>query len=626
MARGTAEGISSAGLPVAFLLSANESSTLSRSASRWLKAVGQRTVHPLSWRRPPAKDKDHPIWVAAEFRRLSGLMEVHGNGFGTWSGLRNAVAFFDLSGDCGLLPDFEAAWNQANLLRAHRDPGLSLICMLILAFPEVHWVLGPEGPQDPLERLRRLAPRLRHQAAPLFDPDEWREHIKEGLREGDTDTNVPEVSHLPIRKDTAVVIDEEPDYAFFNGYVAYRFFSRVSTVTTLEVGRMFLGCSEPTPGHSIEDLYLNFPDRPADVHLSLLEKRDACFPKLKDVAIRVFVTSGARSREEDRTNRRYLKKYGKRFKKIAKPTRGVLNLRDEAGLGRHKSVWPPQPKRGAGATASHSAPGRMFSIAQVLLDRSKKVLESDRSVLGAIHAATLALDAKEMLGCLTPTKALEAVQVQHEAEVTAESLFLGTEYNLQLKDRFRELEEEVAAVFERGRLPRGKAGKATARSGKNARLTILGRLAQRFRDLHQIEEEMACLAEARRLRMELWVSESPLRRLAWPLLVFVNQGLRSIPRFGVSLAAWVLLFGGLYAVLGVLAQRAPTPGFFLESLSAAAGFFFTLQSSYGWDRLVEDPHSTLNMVWSWVLAFQGLASFLNLGLFLSHVFQIVSRR
>ena len=71
-------------------------------------------------------------------------------------------------------------------------------------------------------------------------------------------------------------------------------------------------------------------------------------------------------------------------------------------------------------------------IAEKLMERSRRLLKNSESVIDAIHAATLALEAKELLACKTPTKSLEALSLQHQAEVEAESMFYGVEYDLDV--------------------------------------------------------------------------------------------------------------------------------------------------------------------------------------------------
>ena len=261
-------------------------------------------------------------------------------------------------------------------------------------------------------------------------------------------------------------------------------------------------------------------------------------------------------------------------------------------------------------TGGHSAPGALLLVAQSLLSRARRCLEGCGSPDDAVVAATLALDAKELLAYRTPTTALEALALQHEAEVTAESMFLGVEYNIEVNDRLYEIRREVKAISQ------WFAPSRRQRSELNARLTIIERLAKRFSDLHQIDEEMACLAEARRLRFEFWVREKPYRWIFWPVLRYVAFALSSLGKFALGVAAWVLVFAGIHYLLHT-APGAAAEASFPHALASSAYFFATLQPCGG------IGHSTMIDA---VLAFQGFVAFLNLGLLISHLYLTVSRR
>jgi len=205
-------------------------------------------------------------------------------------------------------------------------------------------------------------------------------------------------------------------------------------------------------------------------------------------------------------------------------------------------------------------------------------------LVDAVHAAVLAIEAKEPLRYQTPTTTLEAIALQHEAEAVAESLFLGVEYNLDLKQRFREIESEVAVTSKWFHRSRSK------RSLLNAQLTIVERLASRFRGLNQIEEEMVCLARARQLRFDFWIREKPWRWVLWPFLRYIAFALSSLPRFSAAVAGTILVFGAVYVRFASWAgqdewTRLGTFEKALSSLAASAFFTFTLQPADGWSQL-----------------------------------------
>jgi hypothetical protein len=228
----------------------------------------------------------------------------------------------------------------------------------------------------------------------------------------------------------------------------------------------------------------------------------------------------------------------------------------------------------------------------------------------------LALDAKELLGGRTPTLALRAIALQHEAEVAAESLFLGVQHNLDVRQRLEDIRSEVEFCS------KWVHPSQRTRSVLNARLFIAEQLAKRYRDRNQIEEEAACLAEARKLRFDFWVRERSLRWLFWPFLRYIAFSLSSISRFIAVVVGWTVFFGASYYFLGLVAHK-PSLGFWDAAISSTRLFFSgnaaadweTLRQGYGWAVL-----------WKGWITFQSIVSFANLGLLLSHLYMLVSRR
>ncbi len=473
---------------------------------------------------------------------------------------------------------------------------------------------------------------------PLFDLSGLRNLVKQVAfaHEG-----LP-LSALPAdRRQCAAAIDEETEYAFFNALTAYRFGYRVAAVISAQAMKEVFreGSSSALAGTGrwrlvFEDVYLNFVDREAvfdrgtsggEFHLSDFEVRDRECPGLKQSDRRILVTAGhARGKEADarwRASLVYLRSVGIRCDVVIKPIADMWRLWRAAGQWDRFAVrprtaegftWPPRPDEDSQQRweIPHSAPGRLLRIAETLLSRSRRVLAGSEGVEAAAHAAVLALEAKELLAGRTPTTALEAIAVQHECEVTAESLFVGVEYNLDVKDRFAEIDREVSVVS------RWFARRQRTRSALNARLAIIERVAKRFRDLNQIEEEMACLSEARKLRFEFWVRERPWRWVFWPILRYVAFALSSLGRFALGVGSWVIFFAGVHYLLHTIPDTRSATGF-PHALMSSAYFFATLQPCQAM------AHSTLI---DGLLAVQGLFAFLNFGLLISHLYLMVSRR
>ncbi len=521
-----------------------------------------------------------------------------------------------------------------------------LASWLILSYPEIQWVFwGPESTDQnesrgkyhfihPLSRLRDFVKHAGGTQAFLFDPSGLRSYVKEKINRSLHNGRLPDgkADTIPCqRKVLAAAIDEEPSYAFFHAYTAYRFGYRAHAVTLYD---QFCDLFQTTQNEIklvFEDIYLFFPDRPLELHLTDLEERDNKFHGLRSPNLqhRILVTVGHKRAGKWRSNKAYLKTLkrclGIRWEVLYKPFAGIFDLWKRSGMWRRRSslpmlapgfTWPPDfSSTELDISGSHSTPGRLLMLAEHLLKRAEKLLRKAISVPDAIHAALLALEAKELIGCRTPTLALQAVALQHQSEIVAESMFYGIEYNLNVKDRFDDIEREVKAISQ------WFNAKSRVRSQLNARLTIIENLAKKFHDLNQFEEEQACLAEARKLRFTFWIRQRPWRYLAWPALKYLEHTLHSLPRFLSIVAVLILFFGGLY--WGFNTSFTFTGGLiaYWESLCASTLFFFTLQPAEHWASMDSWPN-----LWNLFLGLQGMISFTNLTLLVTNIFLIVSRK
>lgn len=546
---------------------------------------------------------------------------------------------------------------------ARLSPWSALLGRLVLAFPEVRWIFlsapsswarfDPLPATIALTELHQLGTMLSSAVDPLMDPNGLRSRTRErGINAWLADHALP----VPVRQRSAAAIDEEPSYAAFTAYAAYRLGFKAFTLTRWrDLQACAGGAGDYRLALTIEDLYLNYPDQPGNLEeqvpvtqqrisfpvdqrrLSNLAFRDYLLPALGNCGHRILLTVGHRRgralAETWRRNREYVASKRIVFKRVLKPVSGLFRFYRQAGLWsrlqrcpRFEDGFGNLGKRAVGRpdnpqVGGHSAPGPILAIAEVLLSGSRHHLERCESLEDAVAAAVLALDAKELLRNQTPTMALEAVALQHEAEVTAESLFLGVEYNLGLNDRFREIEQEVEAISH------WFARSQQRRSSLNARLAIIERLAKRFADLHQIEEELACLAEARRLRFKFWAEQKSWRRPLKPLLDYLSYCLSSLPRFAGVVVAWAIFFGLSYYLFANLALRPSEDLNFWSAMVGAGKLFFTGEPSGRWADLTEYGATPgWETVWEAWLAFQGLISLTNLGLLVSHLYLIVSRR
>jgi len=572
----------------------------------------------------------------------------------------------------------------------------NLFSMLILAFPEVHWVFAvPKGKNWDLGGLRHpgiqnkeerpisdrfhfieldtcsnitteaIEEILRNSLGyePLFDPLGIRNQIRKNLKTGESKNKF---LTLPLRNSVAAAIDEEIPYAYLNAYTAYKFGYRAWAIYTDTIARAVFGSNNNNQQEIdlvFEDLYLNFPDRPSNAHYSNLSKRDDTFPLLKKVKYRFFVTVGhainTKEKKTLKSNKKYLEdlKELEKYDSIYKTTGGIHALWERAGFYRNRKPrlapgfkWPPNKRtlsksqeESENSNGGHSAPGTLLTISQFMIERAKRILKDATTVREALTSAVLAMEAKELLMGKTPITSYEALKVQHEAEIMAESMFLGVEYNLRVKDRFKEIEREAKSFsiwFKKS---------YRKRSELNARLTIAERLAKRFSDLNQFEEEQASLQEARKIRFKFWARQKNSRLLLYPLLKYIEVALSSISKFIIIVVMWAFIFGFSYYGLAKISHRKCNCSFW-EAMAASTVYYFTLQSPQHWSDLltcncpynkknnttstskeeksdkVPFENHMWNVLWYFLLTFQGTISLLNLGLLISHIYLIISRR
>lgn len=507
--------------------------------------------------------------------------------------------------------------------------GESIWSMLTLAFPELSFTFlnhsdldGLLGDNAHFNFWLDNFGNVKSQS-PLFDPNGLRNAIRKNINNTREQTKIHQ---LKERSDRALSIEDEKEYAFFHAYTAYKLGYRCSLITS-EKQLNDLKESSPKIGLQFEDIYLNFPDRKKE-DLSDLKQRDQeYFSFLKEVKNRIFTTVGHSHTKHSRSNKGYkkwLKLIGKKVETLYKPSSGIYDiLRKSKLFDAYTEIkkWEYKrmktPEISDTSKRSHSTPGVLLLIAEKMLSRAQKILAKAQSVPEAIHSALLAMDAKELLGGRTPTIAIKAVALQHEAEVTAENMFFGVEYARNVDDRIKDIEEEITAIahwFNKNTRKRQKI---------NAQLHIVEILAKKFNEFNQFEEEMRCLAEARKLRFAFWREQNFLRKAVKPLHKYIEIGMSSIPKFLAIVFFWILFFGVVYFWIGNINDN---KGIW-DSLTASARFFFSLELSGDWGDIFKSLNFWNYKFWgNLILSIQGVISFFNLSLLLSHLYLLISRR
>ena len=480
---------------------------------------------------------------------------------------------------------------------------------LLLSFPEVAWVFSGTQPAPATDvgslrdllatvyiaeaaGLPELSRRLgRHEMGlrPLFDPYGLRQVVKQAARQIDAErfreAPAPAVGELrPGQR--AVTIDEEPEFAYLAGYVAYCAGHPCHAITTLRAMHEILGSGSPEKFElAIDDIQLSFADDvPAtrrlfgelsseenvslDIALghssvpsSILEARDRrWFPGLGEASLRLHLT----------------RLHGGDLETVEKPFPGIHFLRERIDrLERERSGTAegqgPAPhlelsavtKTSAVAISRHAAPAALQVTIQRLLERCRRI-KRDGAGQGCehfAHGALLAFEAGKLLNRTAQTTGFEILELRHCLEVQAECMFHGVSAPVCIDRRLEEVGAEILSNL-------GLDGPPTEpwqhKQYWSAYLRILHQLKSIFAAFGQFEEESRCLRELRRairndrywevrtrVRDRQEGGENRWRRLLNPPLAWLRRagswyfaaGVGSVRSAVLLLLFWTLVFG-----------------------------------------------------------------------------------
>jgi len=531
----------------------------------------------------------------------------------------------------------------------------NLLALLILSFPEIHWAFGAiEGDGDfpgghVLEYLWTKC-----QQDPLLDPTGLRTWIRyqtnEELKQSGDDLKLPE------RKVLAAAIDEEPHYAYLNAYIAYRFGCRADIITTwTQMKEHFGGNGTDSHGYwlLLEDMSLNFADKPNNVHLlklreytdevtKALQGRAHWCPKLdsrserEDSAYRVLVTTGqSRDGSTLEDNLTYLgeKKKGE-WKCVSKPSSGIFGLWRDAGLLTRKSwfkkfqnevtfSWPPDMaaivpprnflfwRRPQIDHRGHGSPGKLMLVVNTLLRRSRRILANTDTVEAAVHGAVLATDALELTGGRTPTSAIDALALRHHFEVLAECQFAGVSHQIDTRGRWEDIDTETDNIGQ------WFQPKEIIKAKLNARLHVLNRVIRIFREHNKFDEEQQCMIRGRHLHNTLWLKKHPWRRIFTPFLRYFELLMRSFTWFVLCLLVWVLVFGLLFTWSAAYSTH-------WYGLFDAVTSIFAISGPSG--HKLSPAGLLIPSLYAVVVCGAIITGVVHLGVFVSHLYTIVSRK
>jgi hypothetical protein len=547
---------------------------------------------------------------------------------------------------------------------------------LILAFPEVEFIFQNKTLPGSTSIKSWSASFLdKNSFAPIFDFSGVRNRIKINLGIA-----------LINRNKKARIIEDETSFAYFHGYIAYKTGHKAQLFTSLnhlEQEEKYYKENKDEKSHpalQIQDLSLGFADKSDTdkIKYSDLYTRYEKFTFLKnieedrDFAITVGKEgSQVKKRIPIKLNDKWYhlveraskngqsilvksiegKKNNKEFLFFSKePIHekvtpcDICNLKVKKFKDLHKVELIYKPTKGiyhileilkpcsnsndqttsSAETGNHSAEGILAVIAENLLNRAIIILENTNHVETAIHAAILAVDAKEMLNGLTPTLALQAFILQQKAEATAECLFAGTEYNILLGERFKDINKEVEVISKRF------SPKVRSKMELNTRLSIVESLSGIYSTNRQFEEELECLKEARKLSIKL-VSEK--NKPYGFFLKLIDSPLNSIKRFAYILLLIQLFYGTLYYFInklhfGTLQFSSKNDDLgrelltYWEAITSATKYFFTSDAN----DFINKTFASQEILRNIVCGSQGFLVLTSVSLFMALIYQWLSRK
>lgn len=617
----------------------------------------------------------------------------------------------------------------------------SLVSMLVLAFPDLHWCFATIMPVE--DKARKALKRfhgldsLEEDKAPysnLFDGSGLRNMIRSGVDTGRGDPKL--VCRSP--DGVMIAIDDERQYANFSALVAYRNGYRCFAIDSQALALELLGGESPTlKGQkihwSVEDCYLKFADfKKNDLPenhekglkdfgyrleaLKLLKERQG----LTMVSSEKELAEVHRQKEEDR-KRNEMRPSRTAPWTLPKPVGGLNDRKWRFHVStpdheRMESGFHPKPPSspltwnsrlprwircrecvsramsgGASYAAAqakenlekstHSAPGRLVEVANVLIARARwlcQLADSTGSPLPAIRAAVLAKDAQELLLSRTPTTSVMAIELRHEAEMRAESMFAGVVLSEEdVRDRIEEIREEVEKVLPPS--PRAKNGSDVGDRHLSLRIWshagrgwtefwtggsrqrdaaiggIVSRLLAALEGRHQLDAESELLKEDRRLQNRVhWfqqigahqetleTSRASFRSKAWAYLCklrgfttfcgmrYLNWLLNGLCPLILSSVLWMLLLAHPLAWLGQPVDShspsAATVHASTAQLDSAQGLqysVFTFLSIGQPEQIGQGPE---HLGWFAIVAIMMIMGLFHLGMLISYLYALASRR
>lgn len=535
-----------------------------------------------------------------------------------------------------------------------------------------------------MERLFNLLKRHQNGYRTLFDPSGLRTSIKIDIvkyYDEKKEKTLPYITGILKDRNTkcAVALDEELPFIFLNGYTAYRFGYRCYMISSKsEMFEVLNSESKRIINLSFEDKELRFHDM-IDIEemnkINDLKERAELLNKLsEETGIKRFIVTGVLS--SDKING---------FLIIHKPYSGLYHLGKKSDIynSSNKKITSQEylsfesqrnysdkqfklENNNTGKELTNdtmkehpNAINRILLIANLMLNRARNISKQAITSEMAVHSALLALEAKELLHGRSITTVLEAISIQHQAEVMAECSFYGVTHDIETDLRFAGIAEEVDDTIDISSKEKRKLAQSY-----NAQIETINNLRHIFKDYEQFDEEESCLDKVRELRQGLhfYSSFNPSRRIKALGSMFVekyfnwllvSKGKWNIPWNIVKSIGYIVIFcmvfywivlmvgmGKSYEITFLCKEPLcpythshhknytltcmwVTADSFLQSFLT----FFEMQPA-GIIKLkeLENQSSFWYYFFNGILALELIAAYFHLGIFITYLYQKLSRR
>lgn len=423
----------------------------------------------------------------------------------------------------------------------------NLVALLVLTFPDIHWVFAttPEEhrlmeavgldlhslPDGESERLRHIVALRDDGYEPLFDPSGLRNLIKlQSFTALNVLSMVAGKVECPERRALAVVIDDEIEVAIAMAYVHYRQGYRTLMITTEKQLRDARHAGDITC--AAESFTIEFPDASVGLEDLPPSARLALLPTLGRIAPEQRLVYTIDDRRDD-ARADYA---GTTV--IHRPFDGMADLVDHLGIKERPAgfVWHPANPELSRTGGRHAMPGFMTAAARRLLRRASEAGHA------AYRQAIFALEAQELLLNRVPSLSLDAHLQRLGAELRLENdvptLFGGSarDARIRLQPRFDEIDAEIGSML---RVIHNPTGERRAQLTGAFSAQLIGAMIDQYRQGYHFHEELATIAEQRTRDRR----RGGAFYLAWVL--------RRPRNFFVAVIGWAAIFAALYTSIAI---------------------------------------------------------------------------